>query len=75
MKNIITLLLVLSTSIILAQDSLSSKLSLEGSIDTYYKRNLSTNTDLAPATSLANGNGFSLGTVSYTHLRAHETDS
>ena len=61
MKNIITLLLVLSTSIILAQDSLSSKLSLEGSIDTYYKRNLSTNTDLAPATSFANGNGFSLG--------------
>jgi hypothetical protein len=61
MKNIFTLLLVLSTSIILAQDSLSSKLSLEGSIDTYYKRNLSTNTDLAPATSFANGNGFSLG--------------
>ena len=61
MKNIITLLLVLSTSIILAQDSLSSKLSLESSIDTYYKRNLSTNSDLAPATSFANGNGFSLG--------------
>ena len=62
MKNIITLLLVLSTSIILAQDSLSSKLSLEGSADIYYRRNLSTNsTDLAPATSFANGNGFSLG--------------
>ena len=62
MKNIITLLLVLSTSIIIAQDSLSSKLSLEGSADIYYRRNLSTNsTDLAPATSFANGNGFSLG--------------
>ena len=62
MKNIITLLLVLSTSIIIAQDSLSSKLSLEGSADIYYRRNLSTNsTDLAPTTSFANGNGFSLG--------------
>ena len=62
MKNIFTLILVLSTSIILAQDSLKSKLSLEGSIDTYYKRNLSTNnTGLSPATSFANGNGFSLG--------------
>ena len=61
MKNIFTILLALSALIITAQDSLQSKLSLEGSIDTYYKRNLSTNTDLAPATSFANGNGFSLG--------------
>lgn len=61
MKNIFTILLVLSTLIITAQDSLQSKLSLEGSADIYYRRNLSTNTDLAPATSFANGNGFSLG--------------
>ena len=61
MKNIFTILLVLSTLIITAQDSLQSKLSLEGSADIYYKRNLSTNTDLAPATSFANDNGFSLG--------------
>jgi len=61
MKNIFTLLLVLSTLIITAQDSLKSKLSLEGSADIYYRRNLSTNTDIAPATSFANGNGFSLG--------------
>jgi len=62
MKNIFTILLALSASIIIAQDSLQSKLSLEGSADVYYRKNLSTNsTDLAPATSFANLNGFSLG--------------
>ena len=62
MKNIFTILLALSASIIIAQDSLQSKLSLEGSADVYYRKNLSTNsTDLAPSTSFANLNGFSLG--------------
>tara|TARA_R100000697_G_scaffold75417_2_gene87686 strand:+ start:1449 stop:2441 length:993 start_codon:yes stop_codon:yes gene_type:complete len=62
MKNIFTILLALSALIITAQDSLKSKLSLEGSADIYYRRNISTsNAETAPATSFANGNGFSLG--------------
>ena len=66
MKKLITILfVVLGTTLIYGQDSLStekSKLSLEGSADIYYRRNLSTSaTDLAPATSFANNNGFSLG--------------
>jgi hypothetical protein len=44
-----------------AQDSLKT-ISLEGSADVYYRRNLTTSTtDLAPVTSFANLNGFSLG--------------
>jgi|TARA_R100000084_G_C4652677_1_gene150824 hypothetical protein len=62
MKNIFTILLALSALIITAQDSLKSNLSLEGSADIYYRRNISTsNTEITPATSFANGNGFSLG--------------
>ena len=62
MKQIFTLLFVLSTVLSYGQDSLKSKLSFEGSADIYYRRNLSTaNTEVAPATSFANKNGFSLG--------------
>ena len=66
MKKLITILLVvLGTTFIYGQDSLTtdtSKLSFEGSADIYYRRNLSTSaTDAAPATSFANNNGFSLG--------------
>ncbi len=62
MKNIFLLLLVFNTMLSYGQDSLKSKLSLEGSADIYYRKNLNTNsTDLAPATSFANLNGFSLG--------------
>tara|TARA_R100000995_G_scaffold70727_2_gene39327 strand:+ start:1251 stop:2228 length:978 start_codon:yes stop_codon:yes gene_type:complete len=62
MKKIFTILLALSASLITAQDSLKSNLSLEGSADIYYRKNLSTNsTGVAPATSFANLNGFSLG--------------
>jgi hypothetical protein len=62
MKNIFTILLALSALIITAQDSLQSKLSLEGSADIYYRRNISTsNAEITPATSFANDNGFSLG--------------
>ncbi len=60
MKKIF-LLLVLSTTLSYAQDSLKT-LSFEGSADIYYRKNLSTNsTELAPATSFANLNGFGLG--------------
>ena len=65
MKKLFTILVVLCTTLIYGQDSLAtdkSKLSLEGSADIYYRRNLSTsNTDVVPATSFANLNGFSLG--------------
>ena len=65
MKNLITLLLVFNSIFIFGQDSLAtdtSKLSLEGTVDVYYRRNLSTsNSDISPATSFANKNGFSLG--------------
>ena len=62
MKQILTLLL-LGSMLSYGQDSLStSKLSFEGSADVYYRRNISTaNTEVAPATSFANKNGFSLG--------------
>ena len=65
MKKLFTILVVLCTTLIYGQDSLAtdkSKLSLEGSADIYYRRNLSTSsTDVSPATSFANLNGFSLG--------------
>lgn len=62
MKKIFTFILLATTILSYGQDSLKSNLSLEGSVDVYYRRNLSTNsTDLAPATSFANLNGFSLG--------------
>ena len=65
MKKLFTILVVLCTTLIYGQDSLAtekSKLSLEGSADIYYRRNLSTSsTDVVPATSFANLNGFSLG--------------
>ena len=66
MKKLFTILfVVLGTTLMYGQDTLTtekSKLSLEGSVDTYFRRNLNTNsTDLTPATSFANGNGFSLG--------------
>jgi|TARA_R110002153_G_scaffold6210_3_gene28229 hypothetical protein len=65
MKKLFTILVVLCTTLIYGQDSLSvekSKLSLEGSADIYYRSNLNTsNTDVAPSTSFANLNGFSLG--------------
>ena len=61
MKQIFTLLL-LGSMLSYGQDSLSSKLSFEGSADIYYRRNISTaNTEVAPVTSFANKNGFSLG--------------
>tara|TARA_R100000995_G_scaffold66643_1_gene35387 strand:+ start:857 stop:1849 length:993 start_codon:yes stop_codon:yes gene_type:complete len=62
MKKLFTLILLATTILSYGQDSLKSNLSLEGSVDVYYRRNLSTaKTDLAPATSFANLNGFSLG--------------
>ncbi len=62
MKKLFTIILLVSTVMSYSQDSLSSKLTLEGSADIYYRRNLSTaNPDIAPATSFANLNGFSLG--------------
>lgn len=62
MKKIFTTLLIIGTILSYGQDSLTSKLSLEGSVDVYYRRNISTaNTEVAPATSFANLNGFSLG--------------
>jgi len=66
MKKIFTILLVtLGATFIYGQDSLAtdtSKLSLEGSADIYYRQNLSTSsTDVAPSSSFANLNGFSLG--------------
>lgn len=62
MKKIFTFILLATTILSYGQDSLKSNLSLEGSVDVYYRRNLSTaKTDLAPATSFANLNGFSLG--------------
>ena len=66
MKKLITILfVVLGTTFIYGQDSLTiqkPKLSLEGSADIYYRRNLNTSTiNAAPATSFANLNGFSLG--------------
>jgi hypothetical protein len=60
-NNIFTLVLIISTMLSFAQDSLKT-ISLEGSADVYYRRNLTTSTtDLAPVTSFANLNGFSLG--------------
>jgi hypothetical protein len=57
----IFLLLALITTVSYGQDSTKS-VSFEGSLDVYYRRNLSTvNTEVAPATSFANLNGFSLG--------------
>ncbi len=74
MKQIFTLLFVLSTILSYGQDSLKSNLSLEGSVDVYYRRNLSTNsTDLAPATSFANLNGFSLGM--FNLISSYDTDN
>jgi hypothetical protein len=62
MKKIFTFILLATAILSYGQDSLKSKLSFEGSVDVYHRRNLSTNsTDLAPATSFANLNGFSLG--------------
>tara|TARA_R110002012_G_scaffold314219_1_gene526681 strand:- start:400 stop:1407 length:1008 start_codon:yes stop_codon:yes gene_type:complete len=62
MKTIFTILLLTITTLSFAQDSLKSKLSLKGSIDVYHRTNLSTsNTDVTPATSFANLNGFALG--------------
>ncbi len=62
MKKIFTFILLATTILSYGQDSLKSNLSLEGSVDVYYRRNISTaKTDLAPATSFANLNGFSLG--------------
>jgi len=62
MKKLFTFILLATTILSYGQDSLKSNLSLEGSVDVYYRRNLSTaKTDLAPATSFANLNGFSLG--------------
>ena len=62
MKNIFLIIPIIGTILSYGQDSLSSKLSLEGSVDTYYRRNISTaSTEVAPATSFANLNGFSLG--------------
>ena len=61
MKNILTTLLLTITTLTFAQDSLKT-LSFEGSIDVYHRTKISTsNTDVAPATSFANLNGFALG--------------
>ena len=74
MKQIFTLLFVLSTVLSYGQDSLKSKLSFEGSADIYYRRNLSTaNTEVAPATSFANKNGFSLGM--FNLISSYDTDN
>ena len=74
MKRIFTTLLVLSTILSYGQDSLQSVLSFEGNADVYYRKNLSTNsTSLAPATSFANGNGFSLGM--FNLISSYDTDN
>ena len=74
MKQILTLLL-LGSMLSYGQDSLNtSKLSFEGSADVYYRRNISTaNTEVAPATSFANKNGFSLGM--FNLISSYDTDN
>jgi len=74
MKKIFTFIFLYTTILSYGQDSLKSNLSLEGSVDVYYRRNLSTaKTDIAPATSFANLNGFSLGM--FNLISSYDTDN
>jgi hypothetical protein len=61
MKKIFTLLFTIIATTIFAQDSLKSKLALEGTADVYFRKTLSSSKNIAPGTSFANLNGFSLG--------------
>jgi len=64
MKSIIYILMLLSTTIFFAQDQSEKKFAFEGSIDTYFRTNLTAPNDtnqIAPATSFADTAGFSLG--------------
>lgn len=71
MKNLLTLALLFSVCITYAQDTTSTeeeapkkKFSLSGSVDGYFRQNLggpNGEDAIAPNTSFANGNGFSLG--------------
>ena len=68
MKHLLTLILLLLCTIITAQeaqDKTSSKtFSFEGSVDAYYRTNITAPNDdnqIAPATSFADKSGFSLG--------------
>ena len=71
MKNLFTLAMLFSVFITYAQDSIPAseeapkkKFSVSGSADGYFRQNLGApngSESIAPATSFANGNGFSLG--------------
>ncbi len=64
MKRIITLSMLINFISVNAQEELEKKLYFSGSVDTYYKANITAPNDdnqIAPETSFANTSGFSLG--------------
>lgn len=67
MKHLFTLTLLLTSIILIAQDNKEvseKKFSFEGSVDAYYRANLTAPNDqdqIAPSTSFADTAGFSLG--------------
>jgi len=63
MKNIITLILVAASLMMAVAPAQAQDLSISGSVDTYFRGNLSGERDDAPGTSFANLPGFSLGMV------------
>jgi hypothetical protein len=66
MKKLILSLLFVSSFALNAQDTEEKKFTLSGSIDTYFRGNLSAANDankIAPGTSFANAPGFSLGMI------------
>ncbi len=64
MKKIFTLTMLVSMLTLSAQETSEKKLSFSGSVDTYYRANITAPNDdnqIAPATSFADTAGFSLG--------------
>ena len=64
MKKIITLSMLFAATTIFAQEEATKKLSISGSVDAYYRANLTAPSDenaIAPGSSFANLPGFALG--------------
>jgi len=64
MKNLFTLTLIITISTLYAQEDTAKKLSFSGSVDAYYRANITAPNDInqiAPGTSFADTAGFSLG--------------
>ena len=64
MKKIILTLLVASSLVMTGQETEEKKFTLSGSVDTYFRGNISGgNFDTAPGSSFANQPGFALGMI------------